>query len=260
MNPRKSLSVLAALLLGCASMHAASLETLHASCFISAGEHDGQFRLRIEDDSCKGDHHCGFFSNDSLNRLSGIKLADLSREGAQLTAVLHAEAGTFTCAGAVHEHVLGGSSTFTPDSAFVDRMNRMGFTGLDSEKLQAYALLDVESAWAESLKIAHVQGLSIDNLLALRIFHVDPAWVGGFTALGYDVPNADQLVALKVQGVNAEEVRQIRNLGLQPSLDELVQIRIFHITPDFVRRMQARGFHDLTIAKLVQIKIFKIDE
>jgi len=61
-----------------------------------------------------------------------------------------------------------------------------------------------------------------------------------------------------VQGVNAEQVREIRALGYQPTIDQLVQIRIFKITPDFIRRMQARGFKNLTIDKLVQIRIFKL--
>jgi hypothetical protein len=89
---------------------------------------------------------------------------------------------------------------------------------------------------------------------------VDKAYVAELGALGYGKPDADKLIALKVQGVNAEEVRQIRDLGYHPTLDELIQIRIFHITPEFIRSMKARGFNDLTIAKLVQIKIFKLDE
>ena len=50
----------------------------------------------------------------------------------------------------------------------------------------------------------------------------------------------------------------MRALGLQPSLDELIQMRIFKITPDFIQRMRAKGFNNLTIAKLVQIRIFKL--
>jgi len=60
------------------------------------------------------------------------------------------------------------------------------------------------------------------------------------TALGYALPDADQLISMRVQGVNADEVGQIRALGYQPTLDQLVQIRIFKVTPDFIRRMQAR--------------------
>ena len=110
------------------------------------------------------------------------------------------------------------------------------------------------------MKQTGISGINVDNLLALRIFKVDPAYIKSITALGYDLPAADQLIALKVQGVNAEEVRKIRALGFQPTLDELVQIRIFHITPDFIERMRERGLKDLTIAKLVQIRIFKLDE
>ena len=78
--------------------------------------------------------------------------------------------------------------------------------------------------------------------------------------MGYEMPDADKLIALKVQGVNGEEVRQIRALGYKPTLDELIQIRIFKITPEFIQRMQERGLTNLTIAKLVQIRIFKLDE
>jgi hypothetical protein len=251
--------VAAALL--CVPAGAAALETLHDTCAISMSEKSGQLRLRMGEEDCNGGRHCSNFSSDELtSRISGMTMADLARDGAQLNATLNGEAGTFTCAGTVHGGVLEGNSTFTPNEAFVERMRQLGFSGLDSEKLETYTLFDIKSAWVESLQKAKVDGITIDNLIALKIFRVDAAYVAGITALGFETPDADKLVALKVQGVNAEEVRQIRALGLQPSMDELIQMRIFHVTPDFVKRMQARGFKDLTISKLVQIKIFKIDE
>jgi hypothetical protein len=242
------------------SMQAAGLETLHRSCAISASEHEGKFRLRIMDEGCKDDDHCNNFSDDSVSPLAGITLGDLGREGAQITATLSAEAGKLECAGTVHEAVLRGAATFTPDAAFVDRMSRMGYSELDSEKLETYTLFDIGTAWVESLKKAGIGGLNVDNFIALKIFKVDAAYVAGITSLGYETPDADKLVGLKVQGVNAEGVKEIRALGYKPTLDELVQIRIFKITPEFIKRMQTRGLHDLTIAKLVQIKIFKLDE
>jgi len=245
------------------ALYGAELAPLHANCSIGPSENGERFRLQIDKDGdCIGARHCGSnFSDDTLTRrLSGISLADLGRDGANLTATLNAEAGVFTCSGTVRNGELEGKSVFTPDAAFVEKMDRMGYTGLNSEKLMAYALLDVQSRWVESMKQTGVSGINADNLIALHIFKIDPEYVHGITALGYDMPDADKLIALKVQNVNAEEVRQIRALGLQPSLDELIQIRIFHITPEFVRNMQQRGLKDLTIAKLVQIKIFKLDE
>jgi hypothetical protein len=252
-------TVVAAVLMGLPA-GAAALETLHSTCAISAGEKTGTFRLRMGDEDCNGGRNCRNFGDEQVSRLTGLTLSDLSRDGAQISAAMSAEAGTFTCAGTVHDGALRGQSTFTPNEAFVERMRGLGFTGFDSEKLEAYTMFDIKTAWVESLKNAKVGGLTIDNLIAMRIFHIDAGYVSGLTSLGFEVPDADQLIGMKVQGVNAEEVKEIRGLGYQPTVDELIQIRIFHITPEFIRKMQGRGFKDLTIAKLVQIKIFKMDE
>ena len=243
------------------ALHATTpLEPLRGKCSISASEHPGKLRLRVDRDPCDGDHCGSSFSNDMFNRLAGISIADLAQDGAQLTAALHAEAGTFTCAGTVHDGELSGDSTFTPDAAFASRMEEMGLSGLDSEKLKTYAFVNVESTWVRSLQRVGVPGITTDNLIALRIFNVDEAYVHAITALGYELPSAEKLIALRVQGVDPAEVREIRALGYQPTLDELIQIRIFRITPEFIRRMQARNLKNLTIAKLVQIRIFKLDE
>ncbi len=246
------------------ALQAAALEPIRAACIISASEsHPGKLGLRIDLEKPEyGDcRHCGTnFNEEGMDRMTGITLADLSREGEQLKATLAAEAGTLTCTGSVRGGELSGNAEFRPDASFAARMEQMGFSGLDSEKLMTYALVDVESAWVQSMQELGVRGLTADNLIALRIFKADPAYVHSITALGYDLPSADQLIALRVQGVNADEIRQIRALGYQPNFDELVQIRIFHVTPDFIKRMEARGLKNLTIAKLVQIKIFKLDE
>jgi len=237
-----------------------TLAPIRNHCAISLNERGDQFSLQIGDPDCPDGHHCSSFGNESLSRFTGFNLADLDNEGARFTATLTAEAGAFSCTGTVHDRKLSGDSLFTPDSAFVDRMAKLGFTGFDSEKLQAYTFLDVTSDFARSLQQANIRGITIDNLIALRIFKIDAAYAQSFPAMGYDQPDADKLIALKIQGVNADEVKQIRALGFQPSLDELIQIRIFKITPDFVQRMQNRGFKNLTIAKLVQIRIFKLAE
>jgi len=242
----------------------ADLQPIQRHCTVLAAERKDGYRLRLElrDPGCSSDNRCGSHENDSndLDRLAGITLADLGNDGAHLTVTLHGEAGTLTCTGDVHANRFEGEGVFIPDPAFVNRMAQIGFTGYDSEKLLAYTFIGVESDWARTLVDAHVQGVTIDNLLALRIFHIDVPYVRGFTALGYPQPDADKLIGLKVQGVNEQEVREIRGMGYQPSLDELIQIRIFKITPDFIRRMQDRGFHNLTISKLVQIRIFNLAE
>src|SRR6202042_2383108 len=137
--------------------------------------------LQVNDADCPGDHHCGTnMSNESMSRFTGFTLADLNNEGAHVTATLAAEAGTFTCNGTVRDHELSGDALFTPDSAFVDRMAKLGFTGYDSQKLEVCTFLDVTSEYARSLQQAHIQGVTIDNLIALRIFKVDPGYAQAF--------------------------------------------------------------------------------
>ena len=244
------------------TLSAQTFEPIRARCEISPSTDGGKLSLHIFDhQDCPEGHHCGSnFSSDSMSRFTGVSLSDLANDGAHLTATLKAEAGTFTCTGTVHDHDLYGEALFTPDPAFVERMGKLGFTGYDSQKLQAYALLDVTSDFARSLQQAKIEHVTTDNLIALRIFKVDPAYAQEFVSMGYEQPDADKLIGMKVQGVNAGEVRQLRDMGFKPTLDELIQIRIFHITPEFVHRMQNRGLKDLTISKLVQIKIFKLDE
>jgi hypothetical protein len=245
------------------ALQAAALEPLRAACNIGVSEHTGRLRLRIDTErsECGERGRCGSnFSEEAMDRFTGISVADLQSDGAQLTATLAAEPGTLTCRGTVHDGSLEGDAEFRPDAAFAARMEQMGFSGLDSDKLMVYALVGVDSQWAHSLQELGIHGLTTDNLIALRIFKADPEYVHSITALGYPLPSADQLVGMRVQGVNAEEIRQIRALGYQPTFEELEQIRIFHVTPEFIRQMAARGLKNLTIAKLVQIKIFKLDE
>ncbi len=143
---------LAAVVFSASSMHTASLMPIHERCSIGPSDHPAQFNLRVWEGDCDGEHHCSSnFNHDPFSRLTGITRADLEREGAALTATMTAEAGTFNCSGKVHEGLLTGDATFTPDETFVDRMARMGFSGYTAEKLEAYAFVNVETAWVRSI-------------------------------------------------------------------------------------------------------------
>jgi len=236
-------------------------DDLTGTCRISATSTAKGLQLRLEHGDCEAGGHCNNSEmNEPIDAFTGITLADLSREGAHLDAVLKAEAGTLRCSGNVHSSELAGSFTFEPDKTFVDRMREIGITGIEPDKLEAYALFRVTRDWVVSLQKADVSGITAENLIALRIFRVDADYVHSLQSLGYPPPSADKLIALRVQGVNPVEVKQIQAMGYHPTIDELIQMRIFKVTPDFIERMKAKGFENLTIAKLVQIRIFKLAE
>jgi hypothetical protein len=202
----------------------------------------------------------GYSDSDGQLEIIACRGEAERREGAHVDAVLRAEAGTITCSGAVHDGRMSGAFRFVPDVVFVNRMLQMGYRDLDEQKLQAYALFRIGIAWVHSLQAAGVSGIDSGNLIALRIFQVDADYIRSLNGLGYPTPDASKLIALRVQHVDPEEVKEIRAMGYQPTLDELIQMRIFKVTPDFIRRMQAKGLNNLTISKLVQIRIFKLAE
>jgi hypothetical protein len=262
-STRRILSGAALMVLAAATLGAAAkADSLSGTCSIRVSEMSGDLELKLERSDCKYEEaHCGKSqTNEPLSAFTGISVADLGREGAQLNAVLAAEAGTLRCSGTVHDAELAGTYTFEPDQAFAGRMREIGITGIDPDKLEVYTLFRVTRDWVVSLQKAGVTGIDANNLIALRIFRVDADYVHSLQDLGYSTPPADKLIALRVQGVNPAEIKQVQAMGYHPTLDELIQMRIFKVTPDFIERMKAKGFNNLTIAKLVQIRIFKLAE
>jgi hypothetical protein len=250
------------ILLGIASLRADEvLQSLNGRCSIRASTRGDKLELRLERGDCIDNKDCHDSQHDQPpGAFSGFSAADLNREGAQAEAILRAEAGTLTCKGTIHNSELSGDFTFEPNKAFVEGMKGLGITGLDSQKLEVYTLFHIEAGWVQSLQTAGVTGIDASNLIAMKIFNVDANYVRELNSLGFATPSAQKVIALRVHKVDPDEVRQVRALGYQPTLDELVQMRIFKVTPEFIKKMQARGFNNLTISKLVQIRIFKLDE
>ncbi len=256
---------LAALLAGCGLPLLPGqepLQPLHGKCTIAAADKADRIRFKLEEDDCREDGgRCDHNDNDMpASDFSGFSLADLRRDGAHVEAKIIGEPGTLTCSGTVENLILSGESTFVADRGFAARMLQMGFTALTSRMLEAYTLFHVQMAWIQGLESAGVTGIDSEKIVALRIFKVDEAYARSMTSLGYPKLSADKLVAFRIHGVNAEEVREYRALGYEPTADELIQMRIFNVTPDFIQRMKSRGLGDLTIGKLVQVRIFKLAE
>jgi hypothetical protein len=239
-----------------------ALQTLHGTCTIAPSTTPDHVRYEFEQGDCQnadGDRHCHENDSDApLSNFIGLALTDFEHEGAHLEAKIVAEAGTISCSGAVHGAILSGDFTFTPNAAFLQSMQRLGFSDLSSEKLETYTLFHIDTAWIQQLQAAGVTDMNSGNLIALHIFKITPDFVHSMAALGYANLPAGKLIAFGVHHVNPDEVKEYRAMGYDPTADQLIQMRIFKVTPDFIHRMQARGFQNLTISKLVQIRIFNL--
>jgi hypothetical protein len=263
MNMRRTFILTLALSLGAATALADTPQT----CSIAAGRDDGKMQFRWQRGDCEPKSHCNEGDNGmSWNRWTGVTPADLQREGASIDARMKGEAGEMRCVGTVHDSEMHGAYSFTPDPDFTHRMEALGFTfpsqtdQQTNDRLQGYTMLDITTEWVKAMKDAGVQGMTAENIMGLRALGVNAKYVHDMAAAGYPELDAGKLTGMKAVGVSPEKVQQIRAMGYSPTQEELIQMSVFKIDAPFVERMKARGLTNLTIAKLVQIKVFKLDE
>ena len=257
------MTAFAVLLLGCSTGFGQALSGL---CMLSdahrSGEPDKAQLVLARTDCDKGSDGCSDMNNSSVewSRWTGVSAEMLQKEGATLTARMSAEPGELTCNGNVHDGVLSGRYLFTPSDAFVKQMESMGFDNITPRKQLGFLMLDVTTAWVKEMQGLGVTELSTNKLMGLRALHVTPEYVRAMSAAGYPELQAGKLTEMKAVGVTPEKVQEAKSLGFTPTEQQLVQMSIFHIDRPFVERMRARGLNDLTLEKLIKIKIFKVDE
>ena len=242
-------------------------ETLSGLCMI-AMSHNSVRNVDMADvmlhrSSCGDDRHdCGTSENSNISwaRLTGVSPEALGHEGVQLTGEMKGDAGVLQCSGTVHEGVLAGRYEFTPNAAFAQKMSSMGFDEITANKQEGMLMLDVTTAWVQQMKDAGVTDLSTGKLMGLRALHVDVDYVHAMAAAGFPELRASKLTEMKAVGVTPEKAKEAKAMGFQPSEQDLIQMSIFKIDRPFVERMRARGLTNLSLQKLIQIKIFKLDD
>ena len=239
----------------------ASIAQTASTCSIRAGRTEEKMSIDWERGDCVAKQHCHQGDSDMLwSKWTGVTPQDLEHEGAAIDARMKAEAGEMRCVGTVHDAALRGTYSFTPDADFVKRMEAMGFDDQTPDRLQGYAMLDVTTEWVKEMKAAGVTEMTAQNLMGLKALKVDPAYVKAMAAAGYPELRAHKLTSMKAVGVSPEKVQAVKAMGFSPTQEELIQMSVFKIDAPFVERMKARGFQNLTIAQLIKIKVFKLDE
>ena len=82
----------------------------------------------------------------------------------------------------------------------------------------------------------------------------ESSYLEGMEAAGFKNLSADELIAMKIQGVTPAYVKEIRDLGLQPTAEEFIGMRVQGITPEYIREMRAIK-SNLTVDDLIGMKV-----
>ncbi len=69
------------------------------------------------------------------------------------------------------------------------------------------------------------------------------SYIDGMKAAGLGDLTVDQLIAMKIQDVTPEYVRELREQGLHPDVNNLIAMRVQGITPEYVRGLHASGLN-----------------
>jgi len=96
---------------------------------------------------------------------------------------------------------------------------------------------------------------SFQDAISYRIFNVTPEFVQGMKDAGFANLDSKKLLALRVQGVTPEYARSVVQQFPGATVDDVISTRIFRIDADFIASAKQHGFKDLTLKKLIQIRI-----
>jgi beta-lactamase regulating signal transducer with metallopeptidase domain len=141
----------------------------------------------------------------------------------------------------------------TPE--YAQAMANVGFGKPSADDLIAMKVHGVTPEYVSQLRAAGLQPGKFGDLVSYRIFKVTPEFMSAMKAAGFDSIPPEKLVALRVHNVTPEYARTVKQQYPNATIDELVQLRIFHIDDAFLAAAKRHGFTSLSIEKLVQLRI-----
>jgi hypothetical protein len=141
----------------------------------------------------------------------------------------------------------------TPE--YARSMAQLGFGKLSADDLIACKIQGVSPETIAEFKKQGLEVKSIQDAISYRIFEVTPAFVDGMKAAGFKDLDSQKLVALRVQGVTPDYARMIAQKYPGATADDVIKTRIFKIDADFIALAQKHGFNNLSLDKLVQLRI-----
>jgi beta-lactamase regulating signal transducer with metallopeptidase domain len=141
----------------------------------------------------------------------------------------------------------------TPE--YAQAMSQIGFGKLSADDLVSCKIQGVSPEAIQEMKKQGLEVSSVHDAISYRIFSVTPEFIAGMKAAGFTNLNSKQLIGLRVQGVTPEYARSITKEFPGANVDEIVKTKIFNIDGDFIASAKAHGFGNLSLEKLVKLRI-----
>lgn len=141
----------------------------------------------------------------------------------------------------------------TPE--YARAMSQIGFGKLSADDLIACKIQNVSADYIAELKKSGLDVQSVHDAISYRIFEVTPEFIAGMKAAGFNGLTSKQLLAMRVQNVTPEYAQSIVKQYPGATPEDIVKTRIFNIDAAFIAQAKKHGFTDLSIEKLVKLRI-----
>lgn len=141
----------------------------------------------------------------------------------------------------------------TPE--YAAQMAKLGFGTPTANELMSLKIQGVRPEDAQKFQQMGVDVHGFQSLITARIFNITPEFIEQMKAAGFDHIPSQKIVALRVQGVDPDFAKSVKAQFPGATVDDLIQMRIFHIDDKFIASAKQHGFNDLSIHKLVQLRI-----
>jgi beta-lactamase regulating signal transducer with metallopeptidase domain len=117
-------------------------------------------------------------------------------------------------------------------------------------------LLGVTPAYVASIRAAGPQfrRLSEDDIIELRVKGVTADYIRALNAAGYGHETADEIGDAAVLGLSADAVRRYSQAGPRRSLEELTELRVMGVTPEFIIATRRAGHPPLSADELIEMR------
>ncbi len=141
----------------------------------------------------------------------------------------------------------------TPE--YAKSMAQVGFGKPTDRQLMQLKMNGVTPEYVAQLKASGMKADNFQDVISYRMFKVTPEYIASMKAAGFgDIPS-NKLIQLRIQNVTPELATAAKQQFPDITVDQLVQLQIFHINGPFIAEAKRLGLTPLTVDKLVRLRI-----
>ncbi len=113
-------------------------------------------------------------------------------------------------------------------------------TNKDKDQQAGSGEQNKKESYLDAMEAAGFKNLTVDELISMKIQGVTPGYVKEMHEMGLQ-PTPDELVGMRVQGITPEHIREMRKFDSNLNVDELIGMKVQGVTPEYIREIHDLG-------------------